>query len=72
MEFVTVLTDPISGNQYGMLTCGYWYWVEDDDNVRQMVQDEYETFLNWIDAVNFTPSNFHKNNDAHRPTIDPT
>ncbi|KAK3497905.1 uncharacterized protein B0T23DRAFT_438902 [Neurospora hispaniola] len=51
LDFVTILTDPISGNQYGMLTCGYWYWVEDDDNVRQMVEDEYENFLDWIDAI---------------------
>lgn len=69
LDFVTILTDPISGNQYAMLTCGYWYWLEDDDNVRQMVEDEYEIFLNWIDAVNLTPSNFNKNN-SDQPTLD--
>lgn len=78
LDFITTLSDPITGNQYAQLTCGYWYWAEDEDNVRQMVEQEYGNFLDWIDAVNRDPSNFNTNishitiSSKCQPIIDPS
>ncbi|EGZ76318.1 hypothetical protein NEUTE2DRAFT_19077, partial [Neurospora tetrasperma FGSC 2509] len=52
---MTILTRPGHAIKYAKVNCGFWYILEDEKNVRMMVEHEYQAFLEWIDEANEYP-----------------
>ncbi|KAJ4395572.1 hypothetical protein N0V85_006499 [Neurospora sp. IMI 360204] len=45
---VTLIMERLDPNRrYVQMTCGYWYALEDDDEIRQMSKTEYQEFIEW-------------------------
>ncbi|KAA8628042.1 hypothetical protein SMACR_00584 [Sordaria macrospora] len=45
---MTVLQQPGYPFRYARFNCGFWYILEDRKNVRMMVEQEYQEFVQWI------------------------
>ncbi|KAK3497903.1 uncharacterized protein B0T23DRAFT_309360 [Neurospora hispaniola] len=45
---VTLIMERLDLNcRYVQMTCGYWYALNDDDEIRPMSKTEYQEFINW-------------------------
>ncbi|KAK3495798.1 hypothetical protein B0T13DRAFT_419404 [Neurospora crassa] len=45
---VTLIMELLDLNcRYVQMTCGYWYALDDDDEIRPMSKTEYQEFINW-------------------------
>ncbi|KAK3495800.1 hypothetical protein B0T13DRAFT_401517 [Neurospora crassa] len=60
---MTILTRPGHAIKYAKVNCGFWYILEDEKNVRMMVEHEYQAFLEWIDASNVADTVNDQNNE---------
>lgn len=45
---VTLIMERLDLNRrYVQMTCGYWYALDDDDEIHPMSKTEYQEFINW-------------------------
>lgn len=63
---VTLIMERLDPNRrYVQMTCGYWYALEDDDEIRQMSKAEYQEFIEWTSQTPvITREDFDKKQQA--------
>lgn len=62
----TFLMERLDPNRrYVQMTCGYWYALEDDDEIRPMAKAEYQEFIAWTSQTPvITREDFNKRQQA--------
>ncbi|KAK3950161.1 hypothetical protein QBC32DRAFT_376910 [Pseudoneurospora amorphoporcata] len=62
----TLIMERLDSNRcYVQMTCGYWYVLEDDDEIRPMSKAEYQEFIEWTSQTPvITREDFNKKQQA--------
>ncbi|KAK1782002.1 hypothetical protein QBC45DRAFT_475654 [Copromyces sp. CBS 386.78] len=62
----TLIMERLDSNRcYVQMTCGYWYALEDDDEIRPMSKAEYQEFIEWTSQTPvITREDFNKKQQA--------
>lgn len=63
---VSLIMERLDRNcRYVQMTCGYWYALEDDDEIRPMPKAEYQEFIQWTRQTSVvTRDDFDKKQQA--------